>query len=316
MSIETELDALGTALGGLRFVQGPGGNVSVKQDGTLYVKASGVRLRNVGRAFATVPLGLADRALAGDAESDATVFALLPRPSLETYFHALGPRVVAHTHPAAVLLLACASAAFVDLDVVRIPYERPGRGIAVSIQRAFAGAPVRGAVLLERHGLIVFAPSVEEAVTRTRALDQAVRDAWGPLPDLDALHDAYVRAGAEVTLPSGGRARALPPRRSSGRYLFPDAVVYASGLAVDVVDAETAERALTATGRPVVIGDGAGARMAVAKNSEQLAFAVELTCVHDWLEDALVARAIAHHLPDDEPARILDLPAEKYRLKL
>ncbi|MFO0669371.1 MAG: class II aldolase/adducin family protein [Polyangiaceae bacterium] len=316
MSIESELDALGTALGGLRWVPGPGGNVSVKEDGTLYVKASGVRLRSVGSAYATVPLGLADRALAGDAEADANVFALTPRPSLETYFHALGPRVVAHTHPLGMLLLACANAAFVDVDAVRIPYERPGRGIAVSIQRAFGGGPVRGAVLLERHGLIVFAPSVDEAITRTRALDEQVRRAWGALPDVDAQHDAYVRAGTEVVLPSGARARSLPPRASSGRYLFPDAVVYASALQVDVADAATAERAFAATGRPVVIVDPNGARMAVAKNADQLAFALEVTCAHDWLEDVLEKRGLAHHLPDDEPARILDLPAEKYRLKL
>ena len=32
--------------------------------------------------------------------------------------------------------------------------------------------------------------------------------------------------------------------------------------------------------------------------------------------DALVARRLVRYLDDDEPARILDLPAEKYRLTL
>jgi hypothetical protein len=37
---------------------------------------------------------------------------------------------------------------------------------------------------------------------------------------------------------------------------------------------------------------------------------------HDWLEDALAPRGLARYLPDDEPAKILDLPSEQYRLRL
>src|SRR5690349_21667092 len=96
-----DLIALGTALGDVAFAPGPGGNVSVKDDEALWIKASGVRLRDVGapRGHARVARALVERALAGDATADAEMFAASPRPSLETYFHAAPARVVAHTHP-------------------------------------------------------------------------------------------------------------------------------------------------------------------------------------------------------------------------
>ncbi len=110
-----ELRTMGQALGGLEWVQGPGGNVSVKSDeGELWVKASGKLLVDVAEegGHVRVPLDLVTRALDGDAEADRELFARTPRPSLEAYFHALGPRVVAHTHALGGLLYACSNAPF------------------------------------------------------------------------------------------------------------------------------------------------------------------------------------------------------------
>lgn len=315
MSVAEELDRLGVALGSLHWVQGAGGNVSIKEGDTLYVKASGVRLQSVGTHFAGVPLAFAEPALLGEPGADEPIFARTPRPSLETYFHFLGGRVVAHTHALGVLLVACSSARFVELDVRTIPYERPGRGVALAIQRAFQGTVIRGAVLLERHGLIVYADTVDEAISMTRAVDARALAAFGPHSEVAATFDAYVRFDRETSV-EGGTFRRLPPRRQHGGFLFPDAVVYGTRVQTEHLDAEAAVRALREIGRPCILVDEEGNRMAVAKNHEQLAFSLEVTCAHDWLEDALRSKNLAHYLPPEEPARILDLPAEKYRLSL
>ena len=75
-------------------------------------------------------------------------------------------------------------------------------------------------------------------------------------------------------------------------------------------------RALVTSPRPAVLVDGARRRLVVASTREKLAFAVEVCAAHDWLEDALAPRGLARYLPDDEPAKILDLPSEQYRLRL
>jgi hypothetical protein len=54
----------------------------------------------------------------------------------------------------------------------------------------------------------------------------------------------------------------------------------------------------------------------VAPSQRALEFGVEVVAAHDWLEDALLARGTARYLPDDEPARLLNLPSEQYRLQL
>ncbi len=99
-SVLAGLRALGDAFGSPTWAQGPGGNVSIKEDGVLWVKASGRRLSEVATPAGHSGVALTDAtaALAGDKEADARAFAVTPRPSLETYFHAIGPKVVAHTH--------------------------------------------------------------------------------------------------------------------------------------------------------------------------------------------------------------------------
>ena len=156
-----DLATLGSALGGLRWVQGPGGNCSVKLGSTLWVKASGTRFADVAEegGHARVPLALANTALDGDPTAERELFAHTPRPSLETYFHVLGPRVVAHTHALGVLLYACSNEPFsarVEDGVVAIPYVRPGRGIALAV-RDVLGEVEESVCIMRNHGVIASA---------------------------------------------------------------------------------------------------------------------------------------------------------------
>lgn len=317
-----ELRALGEALGGPEWVQGPGGNVSVKVGEVLAVKASGKRLRDLGQpgSHAEVPLALARAALEGDAEADRETFARTPRPSLETYFHALGGRVVAHTHSIGAMLVACSRAPRPQ-GLLSVPYERPGRMLGVRVAEALAGART-GAVLMESHGLVVYAESVDEAVSRSRELDRTFRES------IDVPLSSFaerVSAPYEVVPvdEKGAVLTALPPRTPANgpaRYLTPDAVVYASvSRVVSLDEANTlslAREALAAFGRPVVLVADDGRRVQCARNADELAQAREVALAHDYVEDALRARADAVYLPDDEPARVVGMPSEQYRLAL
>lgn len=312
-----ELTTLGQRLGGVELAQGPGGNVSVKDRAVLYVKASGRRLRDLGQpgSFAQVPMTLATRALGGDADAERDVFGRTPRPSLETYFHALGARVVAHTHALGALLAACSTRP--HGDALLVPYERPGAGLATAVA-AVLGERDEAVLILQSHGLLVYARDVDAAVERTLEADRACRARFGELPDFAAMVAALP---APAALPGGGFVCALPsrrPRSDVARYLCPDAVVYASVLRVPTLgEVEAlAAHALATLGRPVVLVADDGSRMHCARTSDELEQAREVALAHDWVEDALLQSGEANYLPDTEPAKIVAMPSEQYRLEL
>ncbi len=315
--VTNQLHELGTALGAPSWVQGPGGNISIKADGVLWVKASGKRLADVAAAdgHARVDLGDATRALAGDAGADVRVFAGVPRPSLETYFHALGPAVVAHTHAVSVLLAACATTVPEELGLTVVPYERPGKGLALAVARVRLGEADSQAVLLASHGLLVYAADTAEAIARSNQIAARCCEIFHvSLATFDAQLASYLSAEPVAVL--GGFAQALPPRAHGDRYLFPDAVVYASIARVTSSAIDRLPASLAALGRAVVAVDGDHQRVAFAHTRVSLQACVEVLAAHDWVEDILVSRGIASYLDQDEPAKILDLPSEKYRMQL
>ena len=320
-----ELATMGAALGGARWVQGPGGNVSVKTDGgELWVKASGARLADVAApdGHARVLLATAAAAAAGDPAAEEALFAGRPRPSLETYFHALGGRVVAHTHAAGVLLMACSRG--VDNPgfaraVVEVPYVRPGRGVALALRAAGADAPGEGAFVLRSHGLVAFAADADRAVALTLRADELARAPFGRLEPVESAVERYLSHG-DARAAAGGFAQPVParPDAAAARYLFPDAAVCAS---VDLVPsladpAGAAAAALARSTRARVLTTADGQRLCVAARARALRESIEVLAAHDWLQDALAARGAAAYLADDEPAAIVDMPAEQYRVAL
>ena len=334
VAVAAELGTMGRALGGLRHVQGPGGNVSVKVDGTLWVKASGTRLVDVASeaGHAQVSLELARAALAGDEAAGKALFATKPRPSLETYFHALPGRVVAHTHPVGAHLYACSTATeapAMDVPVREIPYVRPGIGVAHAIATVLEPEAPAQIVVLRSHGIVVFARTVEEAVDLTVRFDEKVRAGFPGLTSFEDQAKAYLTF-APIEAFAGaapGVFQEVPGRRGNGvdggpsRYLFPDAAVCASTVEVALLGdrvglAPFAHAALAAVGRAGVIVDAAGRRVAFARTTEQLAQTLEVLAAHDWVEDTLGRSGTARYLPDDEPAKIVGMPSEQYRIHL
>jgi len=165
------------------FVRAGGGNSSVKADGVLWLKPSGVPLATLA-ADDLVPL---DRACLlellardpatlgreGDPVMATAAKARLAdahgrRPSVELLFHALLPeRFVLHTHPILVNAVTCSSdgaalaARLFGDRAVWVPYTDPGLPLAHAIVAARAAHEARtgrsapATTLLGNHGLIV-----------------------------------------------------------------------------------------------------------------------------------------------------------------
>ena len=173
----SELARVSAELGRNRLlVQAAGGNTSIKQDGVLWVKASGRWLAKAldEQVFVAVDLARLMPALErGDPACeacDAFVRADLSepglRPSVETTLHARLPqRFVLHVHCVETIshaILVDAEARLAPLlDGLNwrwVPYIRPGLPLSRSI------TPGADVYVLQNHGLVVAADTLDAAV--------------------------------------------------------------------------------------------------------------------------------------------------------
>src|SRR5262245_8034205 len=170
------------------LVQAAGGNTSLKQDGVMWIKASGTWLQHADGRDIFVPVAIAPLLEAlerGDpacetcadfVRSDLNGLGL--RPSIETTVHAsLAQRVVVHVHCVATISLAVRTDAEAILAPllksfrwVFVPYRRPGLPLAREIRKRLK--PATDVLVLGNHGLVVGGETVAEAAER---LDQVVQ---------------------------------------------------------------------------------------------------------------------------------------------
>ena len=138
------------------LVQAAGGNTSLKQDGVMWIKASGTWLKDAATRDIFVPLDHAAimEALARNDPACESCTAFLRtdlnstglRPSIETTVHALMPqRVVLHVHCVNTIAWAIRADAEARLaeklagfNWAFIPYARPGLPLAGAIQSRIA----------------------------------------------------------------------------------------------------------------------------------------------------------------------------------
>jgi rhamnulose-1-phosphate aldolase/alcohol dehydrogenase len=170
-----------------------GGNTSAKgvtvdhagrETRTLWVKGSGTDLATItGAGFAALRLDEVLPLREREAMEDAEMVDHLrrcglepdqPRPSIETLLHAfVGAPHVDHTHPDAVIALtSCpdgrrlAEEAF-GVEAVWLDYQRPGFAMSKRIAELLDGSPRARAVLLEKHGLVTWGETSQDAYRRT-----------------------------------------------------------------------------------------------------------------------------------------------------
>ncbi|MBD0415097.1 class II aldolase/adducin family protein [Oryzicola mucosus] len=230
--------------------QGAGGNTSLKQDSTMWVKASGTWLSQAEDKDIMVPVSVAplvDALRAGDPRAEkATDFVVDAlngsglRPSIETSFHAVLPSaVVAHYHCVntiahAVLenrdvIIAERLAEVPDLTWKIVPYRRPGVPLALEIEQVAADAP--DILILHNHGIIVCGETVEQVAERvarvTTALEITPRKAAAP--DLAVLSALAEGTDFQPAADLASHAPALDPvslRFALGGSLYPDHVIF------------------------------------------------------------------------------------------
>jgi rhamnose utilization protein RhaD (predicted bifunctional aldolase and dehydrogenase) len=185
------------------LVQGAGGNTSIKEEGMLWVKASGTWLSEATEKLTMVAVSLArlEEAMAQDDEraekpqhftidSSSSL-----RPSIETVVHAsLKHRVVLHVHCVETISWAVLTNAedllsepLACLDWAFIPYNRPGLPLARAIQSRITDQT--NILILGNHGLVV----AEDSLTKAKKL-------------LLEVHQRLQRSKRDVAIPQSNFA--------------------------------------------------------------------------------------------------------------
>ncbi|HTL48107.1 MAG TPA: class II aldolase/adducin family protein [Verrucomicrobiae bacterium] len=185
------------------WVQGSGGNCSVKAENLMAIKASGYFLEEVGEDKGFVVLDLVSkRAAGGDPNA---------RPSMEFPLHTLLNRFVIHTHPVPVGALVCSQEGkkefrkiFPESHFIWVDYATPGLQLFLKVRETLAALtppPQDKVLFLENHGLFAAAETKERCMQ---------------------LHSQAIER-CEKALPA---AKAAAEKTTAAGYLTPDHVVF------------------------------------------------------------------------------------------
>jgi rhamnose utilization protein RhaD (predicted bifunctional aldolase and dehydrogenase) len=183
-SIEKKVKAFCALIGAdLLLVQGAGGNVSWKDGGVLWVKASGMWLAEAELKEIFVPVNLT-RLQDALAKQDFSVKPEMAsssglRPSIETILHALMPhKVVVHLHAVEILahlVRINARQKIEDLvgDAVNwifVDYFKPGADLARAVFEELKNRPDADVVFMGNHGVVIGGANVDDVSTTLHTL--------------------------------------------------------------------------------------------------------------------------------------------------
>lgn len=299
-----------------RLVQGAGGNLSAKVDGTMWIKSSGTRLVEADTREIFLPLDLAKTREAvletEDLSSlvDPTYAALGLRPSIETALHALLPhRWVYHVHgvgaigaglsadPGVVLAELGLDA---QLRVVR--YARPGIDLASAVFAVLDGEvdpQLPLVLLLENHGIVVGAETADATWDTLVAVEEGLRRREAlPAPDLaDGPLGMRLAPSGSIDAPQTAVLLSGP--------LTPDSAVFLGRK--PFAAASAAER-----DSPCLIADDGSVWIAASCGPDEIEIAWSLVDAARQVGVAKDPTAIS----SEEVDRLLDWEAEKWRQKL
>ncbi len=305
------------------LVQAAGGNTSLKQDGVMWIKASGTWLRDAEARDILVPVdhpALMTALDNNDPRCEAcTDFVLAGlnatglRPSIETTVHALMPqRAVVHVHCVNTIAHAICQdgedrlqRVLRGFNWVWIPYARPGLPLAGAISARLR--PRIDVLVLGNHGLAVAADTVADAESLLKAVVDVVQRPVREMSAFDPGELTSLCAGTSYRPAADPETHALatdPLALLRGReaVFYPDHVVF---LGVGVATELSSDAPLVAVpGKGVLIRKDA--KPAIEPMGRCLADVMRRIGAEDELI-ALTARDID---------QLVNWDAEKYRQTL
>lgn len=239
-----ELSALSARVGQrIELVQGPGGNTSIKDGNSLWIKASGKWLADAEVRQIFVPLDLRRAKAQSDRGiSDLTACVIGEselRPSIEAAVHALIDfPVIIHLHSINVLAWAVrldgqdeVRAKLSGLHWSWLDYARPGPALASTFRCLLAKNETANIIILGNHGVLICAESILEAEALIETVEARLAVPARPWqrPSARNLEDLSTIPGCRLPTLMETHALARDPltmQLASEGALYPDHVVF------------------------------------------------------------------------------------------
>lgn len=289
------------------WVQGPGGNISVKSwDATrMIVKRSGALLANTTttEGWVVCDLGKVKAALDAGTESiEHTVLQGTGKPSIETFLHCLDARIVVHLHPAPLLPLLC------QTKVEFIPYMKPGIPLAKEIlKRTPLDQKPHAMYCLANHGVLLTGNNISDILQSLFTLDKFFQ----PTPMLPQTHAVFVSNLFFALKSLTGKEYLIQP---VGFYGFPIIRPYTPDIAVFV---QTAIMGSSSTMTDILKRLTHQVQPSVVF-TETMSYVVGTTLeqcrsIHEILLSALAAGSAPNTLTDDQVRELCSWDKEKER---
>jgi rhamnose utilization protein RhaD (predicted bifunctional aldolase and dehydrogenase) len=317
------------------LIQGAGGNTSIKNDGLLWIKASGKWLAHAASESMFVPVRLEPvlNAVASgspDAEKaqlfvDQSLNSSGLRPSIETTVHALMPqKIVVHVHCVETIAVAVREDAqsftarrLSGFQHAFIPYARPGLQLARAIAERLR--PDIDVLILGNHGLAIAADTVDAAAAMLGKVCGKLAAPARAAPPHELQELERLASASSYRLPSDPRAHgaATDPASlhiASGGSLYPDHVVFLGQGSFIARPGDTAASIAAAhMPNPVsILFPGVGVLM---RNDASPGADAMAGCLADVLS-RIGQDAKLRYLTVAEHAELLNWDAEKYRQEL
>lgn len=321
----------------IRYVQGAGGNTSIKlDDRVMMVKASGKWLGQAIEEEIFVAVDWADinQKIAmgrNDVLRNAGVRGqfLNLRPSIETTLHSLMPqRVVLHTHSVNTIAHAIRvdGEEFVGdklrrFDWAFVPYSKPGFPLTRLVAKVLEEGS-SDVLMIQNHGLVVGGDTAEEAFKLMLAVEDAlfieaeISASWKSAGLKESCKHSTIKfADADLVNRLSSNRTAIEV--ATGGSLYPDHVVF---LGSGLVAFDTIEEGLAFLGNDT--DDPLRSRGAIIRNKGVLhhkqlpAAGIEMLKAIAEVASRFPETATAKYLTKSEELELVNWDAEKYRKAL
>jgi rhamnose utilization protein RhaD (predicted bifunctional aldolase and dehydrogenase) len=332
-SLKNDLKELSAFLGNnLDWVQGAGGNTSVKENGVLWVKASGYWLSDAQNNNIFTPL---DRQAVLDKINqeieDLSSAQILEkqyhslRPSIETTLHALmRHRFVAHVHSVNVISYAVLknskkilSEKLDSISWLWVPYVRPGLPLTKMLNKM--NVSDFDVIILANHGVVIGGDTKEEVLDVFKQVEiRLCRSVRGNFLETDKAKLESLVDSLSYKLPKYDLSHTLANDSLSLKIiaknaLYPDHVIFLGPGTIPVMTQEefkdrSPEVPSNSYYKVVVIkGIGVIVNQNLSENAEEMLHCLTNVLLRLNPSDEL------QHLTQNQEAELLGWDAEKYR---
>ena len=316
----------------LDLIQGAGGNTSVKEDGTLWIKASGSWLSDAINHNIFVPVDNAE-ILSSIKKGDISNISIkkeqfledqLLRPSIETALHALMPhKFVMHVHAVNTLSIAVllngkkyTERLLKDINWIWVPYVKPGIKLAKAVEHAMKENP--DVIVLANHGLVVGAATAKQALSLLTLVEDKMNRELRKATKINSerllsviSHSNYRLSKYEVAHSIALDSIALKIVETG--VLYPDHVVFLGAGPMKVLSIDEFENGIKNSifnnNNPVIIvrNFGVVVHRNLSDNAESMLYCLASVLLRIQKDEKLC------YLTQEDEMELMDWDAEKYR---